>query len=74
MVKTLKELKKLYPSKISTSGNIYIVDGFGRYRQRFTKFGIETYVEMIMPISLETVWWRTSFEKLVKEVEIAYNK
>lgn len=74
MVKTLKELKKLYPSKISTSGNIYIVDGFGRYRQRVTRFGIETYVEKMSFLGCETYWSRTSFENLVKEIEIAYNK
>ena len=56
-MRTLKELKKLYPELISTSGNIYLIDGMGWYKQRNTAFGLETYCK-----DWEGNWTRVSFE------------
>jgi len=61
---TLKELRKAYPQAITTSGNIYYIDGLGWYRQRNTPFGLETSYK-----DFNDNWSRTSFEKLVEEVE-----
>ena len=64
MIETLKELKKLYPGLITTSGNTYYIDGFGWYKQRNTFFGLETCEK-----GWDDTWHPVNFEKIVKEFE-----
>lgn len=64
---TLKELKAMFPDKITTSGSIYRIDGFGLYRQRKTSFGIDTYWK-----DMDDEWKTTSFSKLVEDIKRIY--
>lgn len=67
MITTLRELKKLYPGKITTSGNNYYIDGLGWYKQKNTFFGLETSTKCN-----DGSWTRTSFDELVKYMKQIY--
>ena len=67
MITTLKELKKLYPGLITTSGNNYLIDGLGWFKQRRTYFGLETYTK-----DYDDSWTRTSFEDLANWMKQIY--
>lgn len=58
---TLKELKKEFPELVSTSGNNYLIDGLGWFKQRKTAFGVETYTK-----DFDDEWVRTSFSDIEK--------
>ena len=66
-MKTLKELKKVYPERIKTSGSIYYIDGQGWYRQKKTFFGVETSTR-----DSQGNWTRVNFENLVATMEQLY--
>lgn len=67
MITTLKELKREFPERITTSGNTYYIDGQGWYRQSKDAFGLWTWRK-----TSEGSWTSTSFEKLVEHMYQLY--
>ena len=68
MMETLKELKILYPALITTSGNVYHIDGFGDYKQRRKGYlGLITYTK-----DFDDEWIRTDFNELVNLIKQIY--
>lgn len=65
---TLKELKARYPQKITTSGCVYHIEGFGQYKQKNTIFGLETYCK-----NFNDEWRRIDFQKELSYIEQIYN-
>lgn len=63
----LIELKREYSEHITTSGNNYIIDGIGIYKQVNTFFGLETFEKVN-----DGSWTRTSFDELAKYVKQIY--
>ena len=68
MIKTLKELKILYPGVITTSGNVYHIDGLGDFKQRRKGYlGLATYTK-----DYDDSWIRTDFTELVNYMKQIY--
>ncbi len=40
---TLKQIKKEFPTRVRTHGNVYEIDGQGCFKQRKSPYGLETY-------------------------------
>lgn len=60
--KSLKDLKKMYPDLVKTSGATYYIEGLGWYKERTDAFGTTLYNK-----DWNDEWTRTTFDTLMKE-------
>lgn len=67
-ITTLNELKAQYPQYVSNSGRVYTVDGYGKFYQKNTAFGLETYIEVTDAFG-ESYYSRTSFDLILEYVK-----
>lgn len=64
---TLKQIKKEFPERVTTSGNNYYIDGMGWYKQKKTYFGLETSKK-----NTDGSWTGINIEKLYSYMKQIY--
>jgi hypothetical protein len=60
---TLKQIKKEFPTRVRTHGNVYEIDGHGDFKQRKSPYGLEIYHKVWRPL-LGDSWGRIAQREL----------